>query len=162
MQTIVSLPLQPWPYCLICLHVRCFVSFARSPVFSRWWQFVVQFIAVTLVKLKILLTNFKIMPSLFSSISFLRLNPKNVVFSPQINVLPLYTAKLGFRHSHCTQTYNVQLQTHWCRHNSVWLCSAEVWLFVARRVWPHRLNTAAYRLHVRRHQLHCGQERVRR
>ena len=122
MQTIVSLPLQPWPYCLICLHVRCFVSFARSPVFSRWWQFVVQFIAVTLVKLKILLANFKIMPSLFSSISFLRLNPKNVVFSQQINVLPLYTATLGFRHSYCTQTYNVLLQTQWCRHNSVWLC----------------------------------------
>ena len=66
-------------------------------------------------------SNFKIMPSLFSSISFLRLNPKNV-FSQQINVLPLYTATLGFRHSYCTQTYNVLLQTQWCRHSSVWLC----------------------------------------
>ena len=56
-------------------------------------------------------SNFKIMPSLFSSISFLRLNLNNVVFSPQINVLPLYTAALGFRHTHCTKTYNVQLQT---------------------------------------------------
>ena len=60
-------------------------------------------------------SNFKIMPSLLSSISFLRLNPNNVVFSPQINVLPLYSATLGFHQSRCTQTYAATLGFHQSR-----------------------------------------------
>ena len=100
-------------------------------------------------------SNFKIMPSLFSSISFLRLNPNNVVLSPQINGLPLYTATLGFLHTRCTQTYTATLGFLHSR------CT-QTYNVLLQTQWSHRLNIAAYRLHVGRHRLHCGQQKVRR